>query len=186
CATLIPKNAMSPPGPRRRAGLAQARAIRSKLSPTELPALESALATPQPSSRGASTWGLGRGAQQQLSMDQQQLQGAQHQVAQDQQQLQDAQHQLSLNQQELHGAHHQLAVDQQLLQDAQRQVALDRKQLQGANKQLAQDLEQLQDGMTGLERSELLLRQQQQHMDAWIRAPTMSCHAKVISSRPDR
>ncbi|KAJ9531760.1 hypothetical protein QJQ45_021907 [Haematococcus lacustris] len=80
-------------------------------SPTELPALETALETPQQSSRDASTWGhkrlrtcLGRGAQQQLSMDQQQLQGAQHQLAQDQQQLQDAQHQLSLNQQELQGA----------------------------------------------------------------------------------
>ncbi|GFH24409.1 hypothetical protein HaLaN_22202, partial [Haematococcus lacustris] len=49
CAKLIPKNAMSPPGPRRRAGLTQARAIRAKLSPTELPALETAIATPQQS-----------------------------------------------------------------------------------------------------------------------------------------
>ncbi|KAJ9533929.1 hypothetical protein QJQ45_027037 [Haematococcus lacustris] len=181
-------------------------------SPTELPALETAIATPQQSSRDVSTWGhkrprtcLGRGAQQQLSMDQQQLQGAQHQLAQDQQQLQDAQHQLSLNQQELQGAQHQLAVDQQLLQgaqhqlavdqqqlqnaqhqlglnqqqlqgaqhqlavdqqllqDARRQVALDQQQLQGAQHQLAQALEQMQNGRTGLERSEILLRQ---HMDA--------------------
>ncbi|KAJ9510357.1 hypothetical protein QJQ45_015833, partial [Haematococcus lacustris] len=122
CAKLIPKYAMSPPGPRRRALLERHKAIRAKLSPTELPALETALATPQQSSRGASTWGhkrprtcLGRGAQQQLSMDQQELQGAQHQLAQDQQQLQDAQRQLSLNQQELQGAQHQLAQDQQQL-----------------------------------------------------------------------
>ncbi|KAJ9519241.1 hypothetical protein QJQ45_017901 [Haematococcus lacustris] len=81
------------------------------VSPTELPALETALATPQQSSRGGSTWGhkrprtcLGRGAQQQLSMDQQELKGAQHQLAQDQQELQGAQHQLNLNQQELQGA----------------------------------------------------------------------------------
>ncbi|GFH32838.1 hypothetical protein HaLaN_32125, partial [Haematococcus lacustris] len=38
---------------------------------------------------------LGRVAQQQLSMDQQQLQGAQHQLAVDQQQLQVAQQQLA-------------------------------------------------------------------------------------------
>ncbi|KAJ9509460.1 hypothetical protein QJQ45_001918 [Haematococcus lacustris] len=182
---------MGHPGPRRRALLERHKAIRAKLSPTELPALETALATPQQSSRGAITWGhkrprtcLGRGAQQQLSMDQQQLQGAQHQLAEDQQQLQDAQHQLSLNQQELQGAQHQLAQDQQQLQDAQRQVALDQQQLQGAQHQLAVDLEQLQgtqhqlaqaleqmqSGRTGLERSELLLRQ---HMDACMRAPTM-------------
>ncbi|KAJ9516013.1 hypothetical protein QJQ45_024463, partial [Haematococcus lacustris] len=110
CANFKQKIAMGHPGPRRRALLERHKAIRAKLSPTELPALETALATPQQSSRGASTWGhkrprtcLGRGAQQQLSMDQQQLQGAQHQLAQDQQQLQDAQHQLSLNQQELQG-----------------------------------------------------------------------------------
>ncbi|KAJ9531105.1 hypothetical protein QJQ45_000897 [Haematococcus lacustris] len=119
------KFAMGRHGPRRRAALARENAIRAKLSPTELSALETALATPQQLSGDASTcWGhkrprtcLGRSAQQQLSMDQQQLQGAQHQVAQDQQQLQHAQHQLSLNQQELQGAQHQLSVDQQLLQD---------------------------------------------------------------------
>ncbi|KAJ9522582.1 hypothetical protein QJQ45_019673 [Haematococcus lacustris] len=152
CAKLKPKIVMGHPAPRRRAALAREHAIRAKLSPTELPALETALATPQHSSRDVSTWGhkrprtcLGRGAQQQLSMDQQQLQGAQHQLAQDQQQLQDAQHQLSLNQQELQGAQHQLAVDQQLLHDAQRQVALDQQQLQGAQHQLAVDQQQLQD-----------------------------------------
>ncbi|KAJ9523955.1 hypothetical protein QJQ45_022428 [Haematococcus lacustris] len=97
CAKLKPKNVMGHPGPRRRAALAREDAIRAKLSPTELPALETALATSQQSSRGASTWGhkrprtcLGRGAQQQLSMDQQQLQGAQHLLALDQQQLQGA------------------------------------------------------------------------------------------------
>ncbi|KAJ9504736.1 hypothetical protein QJQ45_025023, partial [Haematococcus lacustris] len=250
CAKLIPKYAMSPPGPRRRALLERHKAIRAKLSPTELPALETALETPQQSSRDASTWGqkrprtcLGRGALQQLSMDQQQLQGAQHQLALDQQQLQGAKRQLTLDQEQLQGAQHQLALDQQQLQGAKRQLtldqeqlqgaqhqlsleqkqlqgakrqltldqeqlqgaqhqlsleqkqlqgakrqltldqeqlqgaqhqlALDLEQLQGAHKQLAQDLEQLQDGITGLERSELLLRQQQQHMDAWIRAPTI-------------
>ncbi|KAJ9520518.1 hypothetical protein QJQ45_000264 [Haematococcus lacustris] len=220
--------------------------LSAALSPTELPALETALETPQQSSRDASTWGqkrprtcLGRGALQQLSMDQQQLQGAQHQLALDQQQLQGAKRQLTLDQEQLQGAQHQLALDQQQLQGAKRQLtldqeqlqgaqhqlaldqqqlqgakrqltldqeqlqgaqhqlaleqkqlqgakrqltldqeqlqgaqhqlALDLEQLQGAHKQLAQDLEQLQDGITGLERSELLLRQQQQHMDAWIR-----------------
>ncbi|KAJ9532639.1 hypothetical protein QJQ45_010724 [Haematococcus lacustris] len=78
---------------------------------------------------------LGRVAQQQVTLDRQQLQGAQHQLIMDQQQLQ--------------GAQHQLAVDQQQLQDAQQQ--------------LAQALKQMQNGRTGLERSELLLRQ---HMDA--------------------
>ncbi|KAJ9515570.1 hypothetical protein QJQ45_021671, partial [Haematococcus lacustris] len=181
CAKLIPKYAMSPPGPRRRALLERHKAIRAKLSPTELPALETALATPQQSSRGASTWGhkrprtcLGRGAQQQLSMDQQQLQGAQHQLAQDQQQLQDAQRQLSLYQQELQGAQHQLAQDQQQLQDAQRQVALDQQQLQGAQHQLAQDQQQLQDAQRqlSLNQQELqgaqhqLAQDQQQLQDA--------------------
>ncbi|KAJ9513057.1 hypothetical protein QJQ45_029447 [Haematococcus lacustris] len=209
---------MGHPGPRRRALLERHKAIRAKLSPTELPALETALETPQQSSRDASTWGqkrprtcLGRGALQQLSMDQQQLQGAQHQLALDQQQLQGAKRQLTLDQEQLQGAQHQLALDQQQLQGAKRQLtldqeqlqgaqhqlaldqkqlqgakrqltldqeqlqgaqhqlALDLEQLQGAHKQLAQDLEQLQDGITGLERSEPLLRQQQQHMDAWIR-----------------
>ncbi|KAJ9514477.1 hypothetical protein QJQ45_016216 [Haematococcus lacustris] len=186
-ANFKPKIAMGHPGPRRRAALAHHEAIRAKLSSTELPALETALATPQQSSRGAITWGhkrprtcLGRGAQQQLSMDQQELQGAQHQLAVDQQQLQDAQRQVALDQQQLQGAQHQLAVDQQLLQDAQRQVALDQQQLQGAQHQLAVDLkqlqgtqhqlaqalEQMQNDRTGLERSELLLRQ---HMDACMR-----------------
>ncbi|KAJ9533212.1 hypothetical protein QJQ45_018320, partial [Haematococcus lacustris] len=219
CAKLIPKYAMSPPGPRRRALLERHKAIRAKLSPTELPALESGLATPQQSSRGASTWGhkrprtcLGRGAQKQLSMDQQQLQdaqhqlaldqqqlqgaqhqlavdqqqlqdaqhqlavdkhqlgvdqqqlqGAQHQLAVDQQQLQDAQHQLAVDKQQVQGAQHQLGVDQQLLQGAQHRLAVDLEQLQGAQHQLGQALEQLQNGRTGLERSEILLRQ---HMDA--------------------
>ncbi|KAJ9515552.1 hypothetical protein QJQ45_021634 [Haematococcus lacustris] len=128
------KFAMGRHGPRRRAALAHHEAIRAKLSSTELPALETALATPQQSSRGAITWGhkrprtcLGRGAQHQLSMDQQQLQGAQHQLAQDQQQLQDAQHQLSLNQQELQGAQHQLAVDYFV---AHHQLAMFRRQQQ--------------------------------------------------------
>ncbi|KAJ9531619.1 hypothetical protein QJQ45_021783, partial [Haematococcus lacustris] len=78
---------------------------------------------------GASTWGhkrlrtcLGRGAQQQLSMDQQQLQGAQHQLAVDQQQLQDSQHQLAVDQQQLQDSLHQLAVYQQQLQGAQHQL----------------------------------------------------------------
>ncbi|KAJ9525107.1 hypothetical protein QJQ45_017332 [Haematococcus lacustris] len=195
---------MGHPGPRRRAGLAQAAAIRAKLSPTELPAPETALESPQQSSRDASTWGqkrprtcLGRGALQQLSMDQEQLQGAQHQLALDQQQLQGAKRQLTLDQEQLQGAQHQLALDQQQLQGAKRQLtldqeqlqgaqhqlALDQQQLQGAHKQLAQDLEQLQDGMTGLERSELLLRQQQQHMDAWIRSMQPCSHAAISGSR---
>ncbi|KAJ9532524.1 hypothetical protein QJQ45_010597 [Haematococcus lacustris] len=213
CANFKQKIAMGHPGPRRRALLERHKAIRAKLSPTELPALETALATPQQSSRGASTWGhkrprtcLGRGAQQQLSMDQQQLQGAQHQLAQDQQQLQDAQHQLSLNQQQLQGAQHQLAVDQQLLQDAQHQVALDQQQLKGAQQQLALDqqqlkgaqqqqaqaleqlqgaqqqqaqaFEQLQNSRTGLERSELLLRQ---HMDACMSCTTRNSISISIS-----
>ncbi|KAJ9508099.1 hypothetical protein QJQ45_021421, partial [Haematococcus lacustris] len=138
CAKLIPKYAMSPPGPRRRALLERHKAIRAKLSPTELPALETALATPQQSSGDASTcWGhkrprtcLGRGAQQQLSMDQQQLQDAQHQLAVEQQQLQDAQHQLGLNQQQLQDAQHQLGLNQQQLQDAQHQLAVDQQLLQ--------------------------------------------------------
>ncbi|KAJ9532510.1 hypothetical protein QJQ45_010585 [Haematococcus lacustris] len=240
-------------------------------SPTELSALDTALATPQQSSRGASTWGhkrprtcLGQSAQHQLSMDQQELQGArlqltvhqqqlqdaQHQLALDKQQLQGAQHQLSLDQQQLKGAQHQLSLDQQQLQGdqhqlsldqeqlkgaqhqlaldqqqllgakrqltldqeqlqgaqhqlaldqqqlqgakrqlaldqeqlqgAQHQLALDLEQLQGAHKQLAQDLEQLQDGMTGLERSELLLRQQQQHMDAWISAAAQAAYSPAL------
>ncbi|KAJ9523169.1 hypothetical protein QJQ45_024091 [Haematococcus lacustris] len=97
----------------------------------------------------ATCWGhkrprscLGRGAQQQLTMDQQQVQGAQH----------------------------QLAVDQQQLLGAQQQLALDQQQLQGAQQQQAQALEQLQNSRTGLERSELLLRQ---HMNACMRAATM-------------
>ncbi|KAJ9519641.1 hypothetical protein QJQ45_013272 [Haematococcus lacustris] len=152
CAKFKPKFAMGHPGPRRRAGLAQAAAIRAKLSPTELPALESGLATPQQSSRGASTWGhkrprtcLGRGAQKQLSMDQQQLQDAQHQLALDQQQLQGAQHQLAVDKQQLQGAQRQLAVDQQQLQDAKHQLAVDQQQLQDAQHQLAVDQQQLQD-----------------------------------------
>ncbi|KAJ9527785.1 hypothetical protein QJQ45_000351 [Haematococcus lacustris] len=152
CAKLKPKNVMGHPGPRRRAALAHEDAIRAKLSPTKLPALQTALATSQQSSRGASTWGhkrprtcLGRGDQQQLSMDQQQLQGAQHQLAVDQQQLQDAQHQLAVDQQQLQGAQHHLAVDQQQLQDAQHQLGLDQQQLQDAQHQLAVDQQQLQD-----------------------------------------
>ncbi|KAJ9512837.1 hypothetical protein QJQ45_029181, partial [Haematococcus lacustris] len=205
CANFKQKIAMGHPGPRRRALLERHKAIRAKLSPTELPALETARATPQQSSRDASTWGqkrprtcLGRGAQQQLSMDQQQLQdaqhqlavdqqqlqgaqhqlavdqqqlqNAQHQLAVDQQQLQNAQHQLAVDQQQLQNAQHQLAVDQQLLQGSQHQLAVDLEQLQGAQHQLGQALEQLQNGRTGLERSEILLRQ---HMDACMRAPTM-------------
>ncbi|KAJ9508865.1 hypothetical protein QJQ45_028179, partial [Haematococcus lacustris] len=141
---------MSPPGPRRRAALAHHKAIRAKLSPTELPALETAIATPQQSSRDVSTWGhkrprtcLGRGAQQQLSMDQQELQDAQHQLALDQQQLQGAQHQLAVDQQQLQGAQRQLAVDQQQLQGAQHQLAVDQQQLQDAQHQLAVDQQQL-------------------------------------------
>ncbi|KAJ9532888.1 hypothetical protein QJQ45_010983 [Haematococcus lacustris] len=143
---------MSPLGPRRRAGLAQARAIRAKLSLTELSALGTALATPQQSSKDASTWGhkrprtcLERGAQQQLSMDQQQLQDGQHQLALDQLQLNGAQHQLSLDQQELQGAQHQLSLDQQQLQGAQHHLALDQQQLQDARLQLTVDQQQLQD-----------------------------------------
>ncbi|KAJ9519498.1 hypothetical protein QJQ45_000682 [Haematococcus lacustris] len=90
---------MGPPGPRRRAGLAQATAIRAK-----------------------------------------------------RQLLQRAQQQITLDQQQQHGA-------QQLL-------ALDLQRLQSAQQQLAHALEQLQNGKTGLERSELLLRQ---HMDACMR-----------------
>ncbi|KAJ9507154.1 hypothetical protein QJQ45_004843 [Haematococcus lacustris] len=154
------KFAMGRHGPRRRAALARENAIRAKLSPTELSALETALATPQQLSGDASTcWGhkrprtcLGRSAQQQLSMDQQQLQGAQHQLAVDQQLLQDAQRQVALDQQQLQGAQHQLAVDLE--------------QLQGTQHQLAQALKQMQNGRMGLERSELLLRQ---HMDACMR-----------------
>ncbi|KAJ9525938.1 hypothetical protein QJQ45_009406 [Haematococcus lacustris] len=160
------KFAMGRHGPRRRAALARENAIRAKLSPTELSALETALATPQQLSGDASTcWGhkrprtcLGRSAQQQLALDQEQLQRAQHklaldqeqlqraqhQLAVDQQQLQNAQHQLGLNQQQLQVAQHQLAVDQQLLQDARRQVALDQQQLQGAQHQLAVNQQQLQ------------------------------------------
>ncbi|KAJ9529230.1 hypothetical protein QJQ45_007909 [Haematococcus lacustris] len=166
CAKLKPKIVMGHPGPRRRAALAREHAIRAKLSPTEQPALETAIATPQQSSRDVSTWGhkrprtcLGRGAQQQLSMDQQELQGArlqftvhqqqlqdaQHQLALDEQQLQGAQHQLSLDQQQLQGAQHQLSLDQQLLQDAQRKVAVDQQLLQGAQHQLAVDQQLLQD-----------------------------------------
>ncbi|KAJ9514367.1 hypothetical protein QJQ45_012281 [Haematococcus lacustris] len=151
CAKLKPKNVMGHPGPRRRAALAREDAIRAKLSPTELPALETALETPQQSSRDASTWGqkrprtcLGRGALQQLSMDQQQLQGAQHQLALDQQQLQGAKRQLTLDQEQLQGAQHQLALDQQQLQGAKRQLTLDQEQLQGAQHQLALDQQQLQ------------------------------------------
>ncbi|GFH06733.1 ABC transporter permease protein [Haematococcus lacustris] len=172
CAKLIPKYAMSPPGPRRRALLERHKAIRAKLSPTELPALEPARATPQQSSKDASTWGhkrprtcLGRSAQQQLSMDQQelqgarlqltvhqqQLQGAQHQLALDQQQLQGVKRQLTLDQEQLQGAQHQLALDQQQLaldqqqlKGAQQQLALDQQQLKGAQQQQAQALEQLQ------------------------------------------
>ncbi|KAJ9521173.1 hypothetical protein QJQ45_022897 [Haematococcus lacustris] len=121
------------------------------VSPTELPALETALETPQQSSRDASTWGqkrprtcLGRGALQQLSMDQQQLQGAQHQLALDQQQLQGAKRQLTLDQEQLQGAQHQLALDQQQLKGAKRQLTLDQEQLQGAQHQLALDQQQLQ------------------------------------------
>ncbi|KAJ9524402.1 hypothetical protein QJQ45_008616 [Haematococcus lacustris] len=152
-------------------------------SPTELSAPETVLATPHQSS-GDARWGrkrprtcLGRGAQQQLTVDQQLLQDAQRQVALDQQQLQGAQHQLAVDQQQLkgaqqqlaldleklQGAQHQLGLDQQQLKGAQHQLALDLEKLQGAQKQQAQALEQLQNSRTGLERSELLLRQ---HMDA--------------------
>ncbi|KAJ9521013.1 hypothetical protein QJQ45_022736, partial [Haematococcus lacustris] len=134
----------------------------------------------------ATCWGhkrprscLGRSAQQQLSMDQQELQGAQHQLGLDQQQLLGAEQQLALDQQQLHGAKRQLTMDQdqQQLKGAQQQLAQDQQQLkgaqqqqaqaleqlQGAQQQQAQALEQLQNSRTGLERSELLLRQ---HMDA--------------------
>ncbi|KAJ9521639.1 hypothetical protein QJQ45_008971 [Haematococcus lacustris] len=86
------------------------------------------------SSRDASTWGqkrprtcLGRGALQQLSMDQQQLQGAKRQLTLDQEQLQGAQHQLALDQQQLQGAKRQLTLDQEQLQGAQHQLALDQQ-----------------------------------------------------------
>ncbi|KAJ9530915.1 hypothetical protein QJQ45_028788, partial [Haematococcus lacustris] len=171
CAKLIPKNAMSPPGPRRRAALSHHKAIRAKLSPTELPALDTALATPQQSSRDASTWGqkrprtcLGRGAQQQLSMDQQQLQDAQHQLALDQQQLQGAQHQLAVDQQQLQGAQRQLAVDHQQLQGAQHQLAVDQQQLQGAQHQLAVDHQQLQDAQHQLAVDQQQLQGAQQQL----------------------
>ncbi|GFH12865.1 chromosome segregation protein SMC [Haematococcus lacustris] len=107
-----------------------------------------------------------QGAQHQLSLDQQQLQGAQHQLSLDQQLLQDAQRKVAVDQQQLQGAQHQLAVDQQQLQGAQHQLAVDLEQLQGTQHQLAQALEQMQNGRTGLERSELLLRQ---HIDACMR-----------------
>ncbi|KAJ9522655.1 hypothetical protein QJQ45_019742, partial [Haematococcus lacustris] len=131
------------------------------------------------------------GAKRQLTMDQGQLQGAQHQLALDQQQLKRALQQLTLDQQQLKGAQQQLALDQQQLaldqqqlKGAQQQLAQDQQhlkgaqqqqaqaleQLQGAQQQQAQALEQLQNSRTGLERSELLLRQ---HMDACMRAHTM-------------
>ncbi|KAJ9507606.1 hypothetical protein QJQ45_019226 [Haematococcus lacustris] len=132
---------MGHPTPRRRAGLAQATAMRAKLQQLQ-------------------------GAKHQLAVDQQQLQDAQHQLAVDQQQLQDAQHQLAVDQQQLQGAQHQLGLDQQQLKGAQHQLALDLEKLQGAQQQQAQALEQLQNSRTGLERSELLLRQ---HMDACMR-----------------
>ncbi|KAJ9519240.1 hypothetical protein QJQ45_017900 [Haematococcus lacustris] len=127
----------------------------SPTSPTELPALETALATPQQSSmdqqelQGAQhqlavDQQLLQGAQRQVAVDQQQLQGAQHQLAVDQQQLQGAQHQLSLDQQQLKGAQHQLSLDQQQLKGAQHQLSLDQQQLKGAQHQLALDLQQLQ------------------------------------------
>ncbi|KAL6751407.1 hypothetical protein V8C86DRAFT_3030134 [Haematococcus lacustris] len=65
----------------------------------------------------ATCWGhkrprscLGRSAQQQLSMDQQELQGAQNQLGLDQQQLLGAEQQLALDQQQLHGAKRQLTM----------------------------------------------------------------------------
>ncbi|KAJ9523746.1 hypothetical protein QJQ45_019942, partial [Haematococcus lacustris] len=64
-------------------------------------------------------------AQQQLSMDQQELQGARLQLTVHQQQLQDAQHQLALDKQQLQGAQHQLSLDQQQLKGAQHQLSLD-------------------------------------------------------------
>ncbi|KAJ9512116.1 hypothetical protein QJQ45_012735 [Haematococcus lacustris] len=103
---------------------------------------------------------------QQVTLDLQQLQGAQHQLAQDHQHLKGAQQQLALDQQQLKGAQQRLTLDQQQLKGAQQQLALDLEKLQGAQQQQAQALEQLQNSRTGLERSELLLRQ---HMDACMR-----------------
>ncbi|KAJ9521051.1 hypothetical protein QJQ45_022763 [Haematococcus lacustris] len=145
------KFAMGRHGPRRRAALARENAIRAKLSPTELSALETALATPQQLSGDASTcWGhkrprtcLGRSAQQQLALDQ-------HKLALDQEQLQHAQHKLALDQQQLQHAQHKLALDQEQLQHAQHKLALDQQLLQHAQDQLASALEH-------------------QHMDAWMR-----------------
>ncbi|KAJ9517715.1 hypothetical protein QJQ45_004016 [Haematococcus lacustris] len=68
CAKLIPKNAMSPPGPRRRAALARVHAIRAKLVALDQQQLQ--------------------GAQHQLAVDLEQLQGTQHQLAQALEQMQ--------------------------------------------------------------------------------------------------
>ncbi|KAJ9511751.1 hypothetical protein QJQ45_022609, partial [Haematococcus lacustris] len=102
----------------------------------------------------ATCWGhkrprscLGRSAQQQLSMDQQELQGAQHQLGLDQQQLLGAEQQLALDQQQLHGAKRQLTMDQGQLQGAQHQLALDQQQLKRALQQLTLDQQQLKDGV---------------------------------------
>ncbi|KAJ9524014.1 hypothetical protein QJQ45_022448, partial [Haematococcus lacustris] len=122
-----------------------------------------------------------KGAQHQLGLDQQQLQGAQHQLALDQQQLKGAQHQLALDLEKLQGAQHQLALDQQQLKGAQHQLALDLEKLQGAQKQQAQALEQLQNSRTGLERSELLLRQ---HMDACMRLSLREVVDKLNEQMP--
>ncbi|KAJ9520703.1 hypothetical protein QJQ45_007559 [Haematococcus lacustris] len=72
---------------------------------------------------------LGRVAQQQVTLDRQQLQAAQHQLTMDQQQLQGAQHQLAVDQQQLQVAQQQLAVNQQQLLGARRQLTLDQQHL---------------------------------------------------------
>ncbi|KAJ9520202.1 hypothetical protein QJQ45_030158 [Haematococcus lacustris] len=138
---------MGPPRPRRRAGLAQATAIRAKRQ--QLLGAQQHLALDQ----------------QQLALDQQQLQGTKRQLTLDQEQLQDAQHLLPLDQQQLHGAQHQLhgaqhqiTLDQQQLQDAQHQLSLNQQQLQGAQHQLAVDQQLLRRAQ-----QQITLAQQQQH-----------------------